>query len=168
MLVEITNPETKQLVAVEVDNIDVDALKEQFKLNFSAAEFRRMIDNLDIPAEVRVLLTELLNFSIKVGTEVLEVGKKIIEVVKALAKNFPHITAGIIIAVVLSFLVSCIPVLGFLLSWICTPLFLLVGVGAGIWKEYENTDLGKALKEVMDTIFAGLKKIPVPPIPFPV
>lgn len=169
MLVEITNPETRQLVEIEVDSIDVDALKEQFKLYFSAAEFRRMIDNLDdIPAEVRTLLTELLNFTIKAGTVVLEVGKKIIEVVKALAKNFPHITAGIIIAVVLSFLVSCIPVLGFLLSWICTPLFLLVGVGAGTWKEYENTDLGKALKDVMDTIFAGLKQIPVPPIPFPV
>lgn len=168
MLVEITNPETKQLVAVEVDSIDVDALKEQFKLNFSAAEFRSIIDNLDIPAEAKALLTELLNFTIKAGTVVLEVGKKIIEVVKLLAKNFPNITAGMIIGVTLSVLVSCIPVLGPLLGWICTPLFLLVGVGAGILKEYESTDLGKALKEVVDTIFAGLKQIPVPPIPFPV
>ena len=168
MLVEITNPETKQLVEVEVDGIDVDALMERFKLNFSAAEFSRMIDNLDIPAEAKMLLTELLNFTIKVGTVVLQVGKKIIEVVKSLAKNFPHITAGIIVAVTLSFLVSCIPFLGPLLGYICTPLFFLVGVGAGILKEYENTDLGKALKEVVDTIFAGLKQIPVPSIPFPV
>jgi hypothetical protein len=100
MLVEMTNYETKEKVQVEVDSIDVDALKEQFKLNFSAAEFRRMIDNLNIPAEAKALLTEFLNLTIKVGTVVLEVGKKIIEVVKVLAKNFPNITAGIIIAVI--------------------------------------------------------------------
>lgn len=164
MLVEMTNPETKQLVVVKADDINVDDLKKQFKLNFSEAEFRRIIDNLDIPAEAKALLTELLNFSIKVGTVVLEVGKKIIEVVRVLAKNFPHITAGMIIGITLSFLVSCIPVLGPLLSWICTPLFLLIGTGAGILKEYENTDLGKALKDVIDTIFVGLKKIPVPSI----
>jgi hypothetical protein len=167
MLVEITNPETKQLVAVEVDSIDVDALKEQFKLNFSAAEFRRMIDNLNIPAEAKALLTEFLNFTIKVGTVVLEVGKKIIEVVKVLAKNFPNITTGLIIAVTLSVLVSCIPVLGPLLGWICTPLFLLLGVGVGILKDYEHTDLGKALEEILNTIFSGLKQIPVPPTPVP-
>lgn len=164
MLIEMTNPETKQLVAVEADDINVDDLNKQFKLNFSEAEFRRIIDNLDIPAEAKTLLTELLNFSIKVGTVVLEVGKKIIEVVRVLAKNFPHITAGMIIAITLIFLVSCIPVLGPLLSWFCTPFFLLIGTGAGILKEYENTDLGKALKDVIDTIFVGLKKIPVPSI----
>lgn len=168
MTVEMIHPKTNAVVQLEINGIDVDALIEQFKLKYSAAEFKRIIDNLKIPAEARALLTELLNFTVKAGTVVLEVGKKVIEVVKVLAEKFPNITAGIIIAVVLSFLVSCIPVLGPLLSWICTPLFLLVGVGAGIWKEYENTDLGKALKEVMDTIFAGLKQIPVPPIPFPV
>lgn len=165
MLVAMINAKTKQTVSVEADCIDVDALKEQFKLNFSAAELRRIIDNLDIPAEAKALLTELLDFSIKVGTVVLEVGKIIIEVVKALAKNFPNITAGLIIGVTLSVLVSCIPILGPLLGWICTPLFLIVGLGAGVLKEYENTDLGKALKDVVDTIFSGLKKIPVPTIP---
>lgn len=164
MIVEMTNPETKKLLAVEVEGVDLDALKEQFKLNFSAAEFRRIIDNLDIPAEAKALLTELLNFTIKAGTVVLEVGKKIIEIIKALTSHFPNITAGMIIGVTLSILVSCIPILGPLLSWICTPLFLLLGVGIGILKEYENTDLGKALNDVMDTIFAGLKKIPVPSV----
>jgi hypothetical protein len=168
MLVEITNQETKEKVQVEAEDIDIEELKQQFKLKFSADEIRRIIDNLDIPAEAKALLTELLNFSIKVGTVVLEVGKKIIEVVKAVAKNFPHITAGLIIAATLSVLVSCIPILGPMLSWICTPLFLIVGVGAGVLKEIEKTDLGKALNEVVDTIFAGLKKIPAPAVPLPV
>lgn len=169
MILEMTHPETKKVVTVEADGIDVEALIEQFKLKYSVAEFKRIIDNLAIPAEAKALLTELLSFTVKAGTVVLEIGKKVIEVVKMLAEKFPNITAGIIIAVVLSFLVSCIPVLGPLLSWICTPLFLLVGVGAGIWKEYEHTDLGKSLKEVMDTIFAGFSLIPVPsPILFPV
>lgn len=168
MLVELTNHETQEKVQIEAGDINVDALKEQFKVNFSKDEFKRTIDNLDISADAKALLVKLLDFSIKAGTVVLEVGKKIIEVVKALIKNFPHITAGLIIAATLSVLVSCIPFLGPLLSWICTPFFLLVGVGVGVLKEIENTDLGKALDEVMDTIFAGLKKIPVPPIPLPV
>jgi hypothetical protein len=168
MNVEMTHPETKQLLVIEVSDVDTEALKEKFKLNFSEAEFKRIIDNLNIPAEAKVLLAELLDFSIKVGTVVLDIGKKIIEVVKALVKNFPHIAAGVIIAVTLSLLVSAIPFLGPPLSFLLTPLFLLVGVGTGILKDYEKTDLGKALKEVIDAIFVGLKKIPVPPIPFPV
>ncbi len=165
MLVEMTNPKTKQKVHVVVESLNLDELKQRFKLNFNSDDFRRIIDNLDIPAEGKALLFELMEFSIKIGDAVIEVGKKIIEVVKALVKNFPHLTAGMIIAVTLSFLVSCIPIFGPLLGWICTPLFVLLGVGSGFLKEIEKTDLGKALKEVVDTIFAGLKKIPAPPIP---
>ena len=165
MIVEMTNHETQEKIQIEVEGINVEELKQQFKLNFSAAELRRIIDNLDIPAEAKVLLTELLNFSIKVGTVVLEVGKKIIEVVNVFAKSFPNITAGMIIAVTLSFLISCVPVLGAFLGWLCTPLFLLIGVGVGVLKEIENTELGKAMNDVMDAIFAGLKKIPVPAVP---
>lgn len=165
MLVEMTNHENKDKVQVEVEDINVEELKLQFKLKYSPDEIRRIIDNLDIPAEAKALLMELFNFSIKVGTVVLEVGKKIIEIVKVLAKNFPHITAGMIIGVTLSLLVSVIPIIGPLLSWICTPLFLILGIGAGVLKEIENTDLGNALNEVVNTIFAGLKKIPVPRIP---
>lgn len=162
MLVEMTNRETNETVQVEVEDMNVEELKQQFKVNFSPDEFRRIIENLDIPAEAKAILTELLKFSIRVGTAVLEVGKKIVEIVKALTKNFPHITAGIIIAFTLSFLVSCIPVLGILLGWILTPIFLIIGIGAGVLKEIENTDLGKAVNEVMEVIFSGLKKIPVP------
>jgi hypothetical protein len=168
MLVEMTNFGTKETVKLEIEGLNVEELNQQFKSRFSPDELERIIANFDIPAEAKALLTELLNFSIKVGTAVLEVGKKIVEILKVLVKNFPHVTAGMIIAVTLSFLVSCIPILGPLLSWICTPLFLLIGVGAGVLKEVENTDLGKALKEVVDAIFAGLKRIPLPPVPLPI
>lgn len=132
MLVELTNHATQEKVQIEAEAINLDELTERFKINFSAEEFRNIIDNLNIPAEAKALLVELLGVSIKVGTVVLEVGKKILEIVRALVKKFPHITAGLILAATLSFLVSCIPFLGPLLSWICTPLLLLVGVGAGV------------------------------------
>ncbi|NJD36861.1 MAG: hypothetical protein FIA89_00840 [Geobacter sp.] len=162
MLVELTNHETNEKLQIEAGDICVDELKKQFKANFSKDDFMRIIDNLNVSADAKLLLIKLLDITITVGAAVLDVGKKIIEIIKAVTKNFPHITAGMIIAAILSLLIGCIPVLGPLLSWLCTPLFLAVGVGIGILKDIDNTDLGRALNEVVDTIFAGLKNIPVP------
>jgi hypothetical protein len=161
MIIEMTNQETKKKVEIEVDDINVDELKEQFKPVLTEERLRKIIDNLDVSADVKAILSELLTFSIKIGEVVLEVGRKIIEVIKILVKAYPNTAAGLVVGALIGLLLSSIPVLGWLLGWLLVPLFTALGLALGMWKDLGNSELGTAIEDVMKTVFSGLKNIPV-------
>jgi len=162
MLIEMTNAKTNEKVEIEVDDINVVELEEQFKPVLSVNELRMIIKNFSVPPEVKAMLNELLNFSIKVGEVVLEVGRKIIEVLKVLVKAYPNTAAGLLVGSLIGLLLSSIPVLGWLLGWLLVPLFTALGLALGMWKDLGDTELGTAIEDVLKTIFSGLKHIPRP------
>ena len=162
MLIEMTNAKTNEKVEIEIHDINVGELEEQFKPVLSVDELRRIIDNFAVPAEVKAMLNELLSFSIKVGEVVLEVGRKIIEVLKVLVKAYPNTAAGLLVGSLIGLLLSSIPVLGWLLGWLLVPLFTALGLALGMWKDLGDTELGTAIEDVLKTIFSGLKHIPRP------
>ena len=161
MKVEITHPQTKEVILISAEDVDIDDLKAQFEPLLSEKKLRDIIDTLNIPAEAKVLLSQFFDYSIQIGTVVLEVGKKIIEVIRVLINKYPNISAGLVVGTVIGLLLSSIPVLGWLLGWLLMPLFAALGLALGAWKEFGNSDLGKAVEDLTNTIFAGLKKIQV-------
>lgn len=91
----------------------------------------RRIENLDVSADVKALLSSLCGKTIEVGGKIIDVGARIIAFILELAKAYPGVAFGVVAALVLSYLISMIPVIGPLLSPILTPLLLIVGVSLG-------------------------------------
>ena len=58
------------------------------KSYLSAAQLKNTISNLDVSAEFKLILEKLANFTIKAGEVVLELGKKIFEIVTMVVKKY--------------------------------------------------------------------------------
>lgn len=94
-------------------------------------EIVRRIERLEIPSDLKALLAKLLDASIEVGGKIIEVGRRVIAFIFDLARSYPNIAFGVIVALVLSLLIGSIPILGPIISPILTPILLIVGLGYG-------------------------------------
>jgi hypothetical protein len=92
---------------------------------------QRQIERLDAPADVKATLSALVDKTIDVGGKIIDFGARVLAFIFDLAKSYPNLTIGLVAALVMSYLVSSIPLFGPMLSPLLTPLLLIVGVGIG-------------------------------------
>ena len=75
-------------------------MKKLEDINSEYISLRRIksyIRNLEVPAEAKVILTELLKITVKVGVHLYRIGRKIAEIAIVLATKFPAITFALIV-----------------------------------------------------------------------
>ena len=89
------------------------------------------IESLEISADAKALLMSVANAAATVGDIVVSVGLKVIETIKWALERYPSTAFGIVVGGVLSWLVAGIPLIGFLIGPLLTPLFMAFGIGAG-------------------------------------
>jgi hypothetical protein len=95
------------------------------------AALKRWIERLDVSADIKLLLDNLLEITHTIGGKIVRVGAKILEFIFDFARAYPSIAVGVVAALVISFLINSIPLLGPALSPILTPLLLILGIGLG-------------------------------------
>ena len=100
-------------------------------LRIDRATISRRIERLNVSADMKVVLSSLVDATIDVGGKLIDVGARVIAFVFELAKAYPGVAFGVVAALVLSYLISSIPVIGPLLSPFLTPLLLIIGIGSG-------------------------------------
>lgn len=110
----------------------------------------RRIDRLDVSADMKMLLSSLLDTTIEIGGKIIDLGARVLNFAIELAKAYPGTAFGLITALVISYLISSIPVIGPVLAPFLTPLLLILGVGLGALDDL--TDGG------MRTRLNGLKR----------
>ena len=114
---------------------------ETVDLRIDRGMLARRIERLNVSADVKALLSSMIDTTIEVGGKLVDIGARVMAFVFELAKAYPGVAFGIIAALVLSFLISSIPVVGPLLTPILTPLLLIIGVSLGALDDL--TDGGK-------------------------
>lgn len=100
-------------------------------LRVDRATINRRIERLNVSADMKVILSSVVDTTIEVGGRLVDLGARVIAFVFELAKAYPGVAFGVVAALVLSYLISSIPVIGPLLSPFLTPLLLIVGIGLG-------------------------------------
>ena len=109
----------------EMTNVSEGALR------IDRAVINRRIERLNVSADMKMVLSSLVDTTIEVGGKLIEIGARVMAFVFELARAYPGVAFGVVAALVLSFLISSIPVVGPLLSPLLTPLLLIVGLGLG-------------------------------------
>ncbi|WP_426038002.1 hypothetical protein [Brevundimonas sp. DC300-4] len=95
------------------------------------AMINRRIEGLAISADLKALLASLLDTTIEIGGKLVDLGARIVAFVLEFARAYPGVAFGVAAALVLSFLIGAIPVVGPLLTPFLTPLLLIIGIGLG-------------------------------------
>lgn len=99
---------------------------------------RSHIDRLDVSADAKALLNDLLEVVIEIGGQVISAGQRIVAFVFDTMRRFPNTAFGVIVALVISTLIASIPLLGAVLGPLLTPLLLAFGLAAGALADMQD------------------------------
>lgn len=158
-MVKIQDSRTGEYKTVDIDE---EALKSIEKINESVIDEKQIssfIGNLNVPAEVKVILSTLLEYTMKIGDAIVNLGKKILEIVIFFIKKYPNTIAGTLIGFVIGSIIASIPVVGWALGWLIVPLFTALGAVKGFEKDINNNTISNDMKEYMNEIFGSFKNI---------
>jgi len=121
------------------------------------AGIRRMIDRLSLSADLKSRLFALSKLSIRVGVTTIRLGRKILDLVFSLVKQFPQAAFGALLGAIAGALVGLVPVLGWVLGPVVTPILAALGLGAGFFLDFKD----KMLKQAIDARLAAFVALPV-------
>jgi len=151
MKIEGTNPETGEKFEVENDQITSEFLQSLQEFEFTDEAIKRIIDSLDISADAKAIVFTISKATIRVGDTIIQIGKKIIDIVIKLSEQYPGATFGMLLGAILSFLVSAIPVIGVVLGPLLSPLLIILGIGTGYAFDFANKGLDIKIKAIVSS-----------------
>lgn len=111
MQVEAVNPETGERFALELSPEELEELVRDARPRLSKKALERKVDNLAIPADVKVSLASFTSATVKIGNAVLNIGRRVLEIVLDLVKRYPKFTFAVVLYLVGKLLVTVVPAL---------------------------------------------------------
>lgn len=111
----------------------------------TSRQLREQIDHLDISADAKVILLRVSETTMDIGGRLVAIGRRIVAFALNLVRQFPNLAFCIIVAFVISALLTSIPLLGTLLGIFVTPLITAAGVGGGALLEIKDGDLRRRI-----------------------
>ncbi|MBW0159634.1 hypothetical protein [Sedimentimonas flavescens] len=124
----------------------LEALIRDVNTSLPERKLVELIERTSLSADLKAILRDLARITVRIGSKVVAVGRKILAFVFDLIKAFPTVTLGVIAALVLTSLIASIPLLGGILAGLLSSLILALGVAAGAL----NDLLSDKLKERID------------------
>ncbi len=136
----------------DASHLDDDAIADFNTFEFAREEVRRRIDNLDVSADVKVRLHSIQEKTIEVmtvaGRVVIRIGRKILDVVLWLLREFPNATFGVVFGLVVGFLVGQVPIIGFLIGPLVTVILTAFGFVHGMAQDLREKPIGRRTVEL--------------------
>jgi len=148
MKIEGTDPDTGETYTAEAENVDSSFVESLLNFDMSDEAIRRMIDNLNLSADAKSLLYAFSKATIKAGEYVINIGRKIIDLIGQLFKEYPSATFSVIFGAIVGFLISTIPIIGVVLGPIVTPLVLAFGLVGGLIQDVQDKNLARKIAEI--------------------
>ena len=159
--ITIENPKTMEVRVLETDVSETTITHDLQEVLIDEVTLSKNINNLNVPAEVKLLLAEIKSFSITVGDVAVNIGRKILEVLIYIIKENPKAAMGMLIGGLIGFILSSIPVIGWALSWLIQPLFMALGLGVGYVQDIQDTKLRQQIESVVGDVFKTVKNIKI-------
>ena len=140
-----TNNATGTPFSGDAQHLDAAAIAELNTCEFTKAQVRKLFDNLNIEADVKLTLYSIFGKSIEVvtaaGKIVIWIGRKILDVVLFLLREFPNAAFGVIFGIVVAYLIGLIPIIGFLFGHLIGTLLAAFGLIQGTAQDLREKDI---------------------------
>lgn len=154
---QITANDAKASFSGDARLLDDDAIAELSTCEFTRKQVRRVIDNLSVSADAKVWLHSILEKSIVVvtaaGNIVIWIGRKILDIVLFLLREFPNATFGVIFGLVVGHLIGLIPIIGFLMGPLVGATLAAFGLLQGVAQDMRDQDIRRRVVERIHSQF---------------
>lgn len=145
------NPDTGEEMVIENEGISEDFIASMSKFKMSDENIRRMIDNLNVSADVKALLYSLSKATIQAGQYILKIGRKIIDFICTIFQEYPNATFGLIFGAIAGVLIGTIPLIGFILGPIVLPITAALGMFAGFNEDLRDKAIEREIAKARAT-----------------
>ena len=132
MQAEAVNPETGERFAFEISPEELEQLVRDVRPRLSKKKLERQIDKLAISADAKAWLDSFMSVTVKIGNAVLNIGRRILEIVFDLIKRYPNFTFVVVMYLVGSLLLIFVPAL----APILVPLLQAMELVFALAKDY--------------------------------
>ena len=122
MKIEAVNPETGESFALEMSPEELEQLVRDARPRLSRRQLERRIENLAISAGAKLSLGSFMSATIKIGNTVLNIGRRILEIVFDLVRRYPNFTFALVTRLVGAILLSVAPWLAPILGSLMTAM----------------------------------------------
>jgi len=156
MKITAINPETGAEFQAESKSITSEFISMMANFEMTDESIKRMIDNLDASADVKSLLYTFSKATIRAGEYILKIGRKVIDFICTVFKEYRHASFGMIFGAIAGLLISTIPVIGWVLGPIVTPILAIFGMLGGLNEDMKDKQLERKITEIT-VKFAPLK-----------
>ncbi|SPJ28244.1 hypothetical protein [Falsiruegeria mediterranea] len=137
---------------IDKKNLTLEEALERIQTAPPLRKVKAFLDQTDLSADLKALLYDVAKITVKVGEVIVAVGRRVLQIAMTLVHKFPHSTLGLIVATILSTILSVITagagptVLGIVVAF--QKLMYLLGIGAGVVEDIRQN----AMKEAMDRV----------------
>lgn len=160
--IKIENPKTFEKKVIQIDDKQEIAIIAEFKEEVLSDDIlNETINNLDIPAELKVILSEIRNFTMTVGGVAVKLGRRIIEILLYMIKENPKTAMGLLIGSLIGFIFSSIPAIGWALGWLIQPICMILGLSIGFIQDIKDEELKQQVKSTVSETFRAMKDIKI-------
>jgi len=129
----------------------VEAVIKDINMSLPERKLLQLIERTQLSADLKAILSDLVKVTVKVGSKILAIGRKILTFVLDLVKTFPAIAMGTIAALVITAVVGSIPVFGAAIAAFLGPILLALGITAGALKDFTNDKLNERITALVDS-----------------
>jgi hypothetical protein len=147
MKVRGTEPVSGKTVETDIFPPDEGFFTALSSFDMSDASIRRMIDNLNISADTKSLLYQLAKCTLLIGDRIVKVGRKIIDSVCELVRQFPTASFGAILGGIAGTLITSIPIIGQILGPIVTAILMALGIVVGGYLDFRDKLIDRKIAE---------------------
>ena len=146
MQIHAQDPESGEEFSRVADGLDEATINGFFNtFDVSDEGLRKWIGGLPFSADAKAILYRIASATIRAGEFVIKIGRKILEVIYHLVREFPKATFWLIIGAVLGSLAASIPIIGFVIG----PLIMALGVAKGAYEEIKDAAMRRKVQESM-------------------
>lgn len=140
------NSETGEKYQSDAGSVTGDFIKTMSSFNFSDEETKKLIDGLNVSADVKSLLYSFSKATIKAGEYIIKIGRKILDFVCMVFDEYPNATFGLLFGAIAGVLIGSIPILGVVLGPVFAPIAMLLGLTSGYFDDIKNKSLLRTIK----------------------
>ncbi len=123
-----------------------DEIRDLLSFDLSEDALKKRIGGLAISADAKSVLFTIAKTTIRVGSMVLKIGRKVLDIIANILTEFPMASTGTIFGAVFGFLVTSVPIIGFIFGPFVGTLAIAFGFAAGAMQDLGNKALERRIR----------------------
>lgn len=156
MIIQAVDPETGKTIQMECAAQSEDEIRDLLSFDLSEDSLKKRIGALAISADAKSILFTIAKTTIRVGSMVLKIGRKVLDNVTRILAEFPMVSTGVIFGAIFGVLVTSVPVIGLVFGPFVAKLAVAFGFAVGAMQDLGNRTLERRIKSSVSS-FETLK-----------